>query len=95
MKKFLKKTNLSTVRNYHEIKKPDTTKPIPWRYVQIPKDEKNPNIQVAVYNHWKAILPPNPILMIHGLTGNHREFSNLIRSCNYPYGVISMVRKKK
>ena len=94
MKKVLNKTNFNK-RLYHELRKPDPTKLIPWRYVQVPKDENNPNIQVAVFNRWKALLPPQPIILLHGLTGNHRELATLVRSSDYPYGIISMVNATK
>eukprot|EP01080_Neovahlkampfia_damariscottae_P011592 gene11592-4835_t len=89
MKKVLN-INHFNKRLYHELRKPDDKKLIPWRYVQVPKDENNPNIQVGVFNRWKALFPPHPIVLLHGLTGNHRELSTLIRSSNYPYGIISM-----
>lgn len=90
MKKFFKKAKILNVRNYYEMKKPEPGVPVPWRYVQVPGELDEPRLQVAVYHRWKAIKPPSPVLMIHGLTGNHKQFAPLVRHCNYPWGLLSL-----
>lgn len=78
------------VRNFWwELSKPDQNASIPWRFQQLPSTQSEPRIQVGVYHKWTAITPPNPILMIHGLTGSHKTFSPLLRHSNYPWGVIA------
>jgi len=79
--------------HYHEMVKPPVDKPIPWRYLTIScpkKAEFVPQIQVGIYNKWASLIPPAPILFLHGFKGNHKHFSSLIRTCNYPYGIACM-----
>lgn len=85
---------------YPELHRPDPTKPFPWRHVTVPPSKemqkqyaglKQYPIHVVTYNpKGKAVRPPEPIVLIHGLTTNYSVFSTLARELNYPYGLIAM-----
>lgn len=90
MKKVFNKAKNFNVRTYYEMQKIDPNLPVPWRYVQVPGELNEPRLQVAVFHKWKAIKPPAPLLMLHGLTGNHKQFNPLIRHTNYPWGILSL-----
>src|SRR5690242_15346187 len=74
---------------YYPISKPDEKASVPWRFLQLPSSDTEPRIQVGVYHKWTALVPPNPILMLHGLLGSHKTFASLIRHANYPWGIIA------
>jgi pimeloyl-ACP methyl ester carboxylesterase len=81
-------------------KKPKAEEAFPWRTFTIPSNYLSTyhnndsstasDLHVAAYNPLgKAVKPPNPIILIPGLTTNHRIFDSLARELNYPYGVVS------
>jgi pimeloyl-ACP methyl ester carboxylesterase len=84
IQKFVPKRNI-----WYKLSKPDEKASIPWRFVQIQATQSQPRIQVAVYNQWTSLTPPNPLLMIHGLAGSHKSFAPLVRHTNYPWGLIA------
>jgi pimeloyl-ACP methyl ester carboxylesterase len=54
-------------------------------------DKKQAPIHITTYNpKGTATRPPEPVIFIHGVAGDHNIFNTIIRELNYPYGVISM-----
>jgi pimeloyl-ACP methyl ester carboxylesterase len=93
--------NIQQLRKFYpDIKRPDPNQPLPWKHFKVPqnsgmqrlyKDQRQSPIHVALYNpKGKAVRPPEPVIMIHGLTSNHAIFDTMTREMNYPYGMISM-----